>query len=388
VHLTQSTLIKFRKEVIKAFGKPVATQRDCELLSRAIEEQLKKRIASHTLRRFFGIVSWQGEFRNTTLDLLAKFTGRQSCESLIHEFTDQENLAEHLVRLQGEGVEMDQYYISNSLSTNVEMAPAMMAGHMLLIRLEQGDIQRVLGLLRALTPLQRERTTYYSISSMLAHYVGPTFHKVNDIRIIDQLLSSETYIDIILSFFVPVTELGGGYGLHIDRLLEKSSNKEHQAFGRSLKATHLLLTGDHNGARAEVSNIDLTQTYFPILQGRIDVLNYLLNAESKPINQALVPIKNQELFYFKAILPILVFKRRKDCLQDVFHQWNFEEFEYNHWLEECVYKQVKLCKGWLHAMNGELTESKAIIEMLEDDLWPKDYEGISLRVMAETRKLW
>lgn len=388
MHLTPSTLLKFRKEVIKAFGKPVATQRDCQLLSVAIEEKLEKRIASHTLRRFFGIVSWNGEFRNTTLDSLAQFTGRASSGALIQEFTNQENLAELLVRLQLEGVEMDQYYISKSLSASVDMAPAMMAGHMMLIRLEQGDIQKVLGLLGALGPLQRERTTYYSISSMLAHYVGPTFHKINDIRIIDQLLSSESYIDIILSFFVPVTEMGGGYGLHIDRMLQKSSNAEHQAFGRSLKATHLLFEGEFDGAQSEVSRIDSTQNFFPILQGRIDVLKYLLITDNQSIKTHLHPSKNQELFYFKAILPILVFKNRKDCLEDIFNHWDFDEFEFNHWLEECVYKQVQLCKGWLHAKNGQLKESMAIVEQLEDAIWPKDYEGISLRVIAETRKLW
>lgn len=388
MHLTPSTLLKFRKEVIKAFGKPVATQRDCQLLSVAIEEKLEKRIASHTLRRFFGIVSWNGEFRNTTLDSLAQFTGRASSGALIQEFTNQENLAELLVRLQLEGVEMDQYYISKSLSASVDMAPAMMAGHMMLIRLEQGDIQKVLGLLGALGPLQRERTTYYSISSMLAHYVGPTFHKINDIRIIDQLLSSESYIDIILSFFVPVTEMGGGYGLHIDRMLQKSSNAEHQAFGRSLKATHLLLEGENDGAQSEFSRIDSTQNFFPILQGRIDVLKYLLIIDNQSIKTHLHPSKNQELFYFKAILPILVFKNRKDCLEDIFNHWDFDEFEFNHWLEECVHKQVQLCKGWLHAKNGQLKESMAIVEQLEDAIWPKDYEGISLRVIAETRKLW
>ena len=48
------------------------TQRDCVALAEAIFEKTNKKVASHTLRRFFGLVAFDGQSKST-LDTLANY---------------------------------------------------------------------------------------------------------------------------------------------------------------------------------------------------------------------------------------------------------------------------------------------------------------------------
>ena len=86
---------------------------------------------------------------------------------------------------------------------------------------------------------------YYAIISVFAHYVGPKFHAVQDDAFIKRLMTETPFINLVLSFYVPVMELKGAYGHHIEMMLSTSNDTVHQAFGHSLLATRALLDGDN-----------------------------------------------------------------------------------------------------------------------------------------------
>lgn len=345
-------------------------------------------MASHTLRRFFGLVAFDGQFRKSTLDVLALYAGYASSSELIDRLKNEEDLVELLMRLQVENVDIDEYYIKRLIQRDVSMEAVMMAGHMILIRLEQGDYDRVIRLFKTLDAIDTKNIRYFPICYVFAHYIAPTFHELENDEFIRRLMTETNYLDSVLSFFVPMNEMDQGFGRQIRMMLEESDYPEHQAFGHSLLATKAIVDDDLGMAAAHLDEIPKRTTpYFSILQGRIDALNYLLKGRSEDKNIShFAPPPNEEIFYFKAILPLLVRFGESDLLEAILEEHQLSTARANHWMEESVKKQIDLATAWLLAIRGKNEESEALLRNAEAFPFPRDYKGVSDAMVAATRR--
>lgn len=384
MYITQANIHSCRKEVTKAWGHSVQTQSDCAALSEAIFAKTGKKVASHTLRRFFGLVSFDGQFRKSTLDNLAHFVGYESCDEFLDRLKNEEDLVELLVRLQVQNVEIDEFYINRLIERDISMEAVMMTGHLINLRLEQNDHDRIIRMFQALQPVNKGRRTYYAIISVFAHYVGPKIYVVEDKAFIERLMVETPFINLVLSFYVPVTELNGKYGHHIEMMLSTSNDEEHQAFGRSLLATRALLNGNRKQALTHFQKIP-NGTYFSILEGRIAALDYLLNGvNSDALGGHFSPPANQAIFYFKAITPLLVAFNEVELLEQLVHKHDLLNITSQHWMEESVKKQTELAMAWILAKKGKAKESKATLGVLKNTTFPRDYQGTSQLIIEAT----
>lgn len=75
-------------EVAKQFGGRLETSTDFDALEAAIAEKLSDTISSATLKRLWGYVSQHPRQRLSTLDLLARYTGRKDFRSLCLELQE------------------------------------------------------------------------------------------------------------------------------------------------------------------------------------------------------------------------------------------------------------------------------------------------------------
>ena len=384
VYITQANIHTFRNEITKSWGRSVQTQSDCVALSEAVFTKTGNKVASHTLRRFFGLVSFDGQFRKSTLDNLANFIGYESCDEFLDRLKNEEDMVELLVRLQVQNVEIDEYYINRLIERDISMEAVMMAGHLINLRLEQNDYERIIRLFQALQPVNESRHLYYAIISVFAHYVGPKFFAIPDKAFIERLMVETPFINLVLSFYVPLMELKGAYGHHIEMMLSTSDDTEHQAFGHSLLATKALLDGDEILAREHFQKIP-SGDYFSILEGRIAVLDYLLNGVSADaIGRHFTPPANQAIFYFKAITPLLVAFDEAALLGRLIDEHDLLNITSQHWMEESVKKQTELAKAWILAKQGDLKESKALLSVLRNTTFPRDYQGTSQLIIEAT----
>ena len=85
-------------------------------------------------------------------------------------------------------------------------------------------------------------------------------------------------------------------------------------------------------------------------------------------------------------MPLLVFLEKVDELDALFSAHNFAQNQTSHWLEKSAQKQIHIAQAWLFARNGKTHEAGAIIDQYSDTIWPKDYQGISAKMMELTRK--
>jgi len=385
VYITQANIHTCRNEITKAWGRSVQTQRDCVALSEAIFAKTGKKVASHTLRRFFGLVSFDGQFRKSTLDNLANFVGYESCDEFLDRLKNEEDLVELLVRLQVQNVEIDEFYINRLIERDISMEAVMMAGHLIILRLEQNDHERIIRLFQVLKPVDAGRHRYYAIISVFAHYVGPKFHALQDDAFIERLMIETPFINLVLSFYVPVMELNGAYGHHIEMMLSTSNDEEHHAFGHSLLATRALLNGHRDQALEHFQKIPKGD-YFSILEGRIAALDYLLNGvNTGDLGGHFTPPANQAIFYFKAITPLLVAFDEATLLERLINEHDLLNITSQHWMEESVKKQTELAMAWILAKQGNKKESKATLGLLRNTTFPRDYQGISQLIIEATK---
>ena len=127
MYITQANIHTCRKEITKAWGRSVQTQRDCVALAEAIFEKTNKKVASHTLRRFFGLVAFDGQFRKSTLDTLANYAGHESCDDFLDRLKQEEDLVELLERFIDEHKLLSitaQHWMEESVKKQTELAMA------------------------------------------------------------------------------------------------------------------------------------------------------------------------------------------------------------------------------------------------------------------------
>ncbi len=386
MRLSHSIHLAFRQKIEREWGNSVVTQRDCIELSKDLSATNGAKVGSHTLRRFFGLVEWDGTFRKSTLDHLARYVHEANSSELISQLQSQEDLVEILVKLQVQNVAIDEYYIKKSLEEKITLEIVMMAGHMILIRLEQTDHDRTIRMLNTLKHLDEQRSSNFPTASVFAHYVAPQFHQITNDDFTRRLINETPYVNLVLGFYAPIMDLDGHFGRHIRLMLTYSKDLEHQAYGHSLLATFALQNGAFETAKKHFDSIPTFQNEHAILQGRIDILSFLIQSPNASISSCLRPPKNQEIIYFKAVMPLLIFLEKVDELDALFSAHNFAQNQTSHWLEKSAQKQIHIAQAWLFARNGKTHEAGAIIDQYSDTIWPKDYQGISAKMMELTRK--
>jgi hypothetical protein len=73
-----------KQEIQEHFGRPVATSRDCNLLSEELFHKTSFKVNPNTLRRFFGLVKADYPPSSATLSILSKYCGFESLGELVH----------------------------------------------------------------------------------------------------------------------------------------------------------------------------------------------------------------------------------------------------------------------------------------------------------------
>ena len=381
MQLTTYQNLQLRDAIELKFDAPIRNQADCQQLSAFIEKKTNKKVSSHTLRRFFEIVHWDGEFRVKTLDILADFAGFSTIAAFIGELRSQATISQFLKR--NENKDSDVYFYEQLIQNAPSIDAIMVVATNVRKALLQKDLERTMNFLCLLASLLDNPQKHYNALMLFSQFVGPTFYEIEDEKIIKQLVKETPYSKLVLSNFVPILEIEKGFGLHIKMMLRYSSDPEEQAYGNSLLAAQAWRSGNKNHARKltqlAIDSSKQINPIPPILKGRIDFLNAIqkngLKTNLDP--SALSAPKYQELFYFKAIVTEIVLLKQKKWCKKMYNHINLEAVAANNWIEQSMLNILEVAGfyGNHRGLSSEqiqqgLNEKKALI-------WPKDHRPIA-----------
>ena len=381
MQLTTYQNLQLRDAIELKFDAPIRNQADCQNLSALIEEKTDKKVSSHTLRRFFEIVQWHGEFRVKTLDILADFAGFSTISAFVSELRSQANISQFLKR--NEHKDSDVYFYEQLIQNAPSIDAIMVVATNIQKALVQKDLERAKNFLRLLSPLNVNPKKHYNALMLFSQFVGPTFYEIENENVIKQLVEETPYSKLVLSNFVPVLEIERGFGLHIKMMLRYSSDPEEQAYGNSLLAAQAWRSGNVEAARElTILAINSSKKFNPIppiLKGRLDFLHHIhqngLETEFKP--SALSAPKYQEIFYFKSIASELVLLKQKKWCERLYGQIKLGAVAANNWIEQSIINILEIAAfyGNYEGLSPEqiqeqLNEKKALI-------WPKDHRPIA-----------
>ena len=385
MQLTTYQNLQLRDAIELKFDAPIRNQADCQQLSAFIEKKTNKKVSSHTLRRFFEIVHWDGEFRVKTLDILADFAGFSTIAAFIGELRSQATISQFLKR--NENADSDVYFYEQLIQNAPSIDAIMVVATNVRKALLQKDLERTMNFLCLLASLLDNPQKHYNALMLFSQFVGPTFYEIEDEKIIKQLVKETPYSKLVLSNFVPILEIEKGFGLHIKMMLRYSSDPEEQAYGNSLLAAQAWRSGNKNHARKltqlAISSSKQINPIPPILKGRIDFLNAIqkngLKTNLDP--SALSAPKYQDLFYFKAIATEIVLLKQKKWCEQLCNHIKLEAVAANNWIEQSILNNLEVAGfyGNHRGLSSEqiqerLNEKKALI-------WPKDHRPIAHAMM-------
>ena len=381
IQLTPYQLLQLRDAIESKCQIPIRNQADCLALSKKIEDSIEKKVSSHTLRRFFGIVLWHGQFRIKTMDILAHYAGYTSINTFVQELQSQANLTMYFEN--GEEKQKDSYLYEQLILKSPSLESIMVVGACIREALVREDIERVMQLLRALEPMAKKHQIHINALMLFAQYVAPMLCQVQEEMVVKRFIEDTPYVRLVLCQFVPVLELNGGFGNHIRWMLKYSTNHEHLAFGYSLFGSSSWRENDKEKAREytrlAIKNREQLSSIHPILRGRIDFLSKIAdNGIKTNLNASdFNPPKNQHLLYFSAIATEVVLHRQKKWSKLLCNSFNSCGQDVNNWIEVSFYAMQEI--ACLYSKCGVWTERK-IREKLQEKksaAWPKDHKEVA-----------
>jgi hypothetical protein len=351
-----------------------------------IAEEIDEKVGSHTLRRFFGIVKWTGDFRLKTMDILAKYAGLVSINTFVEELRLEANLSDFLQNDQALHSDLPLY--EKLIRNTPSIDSAMVIGSNILAALESNDIERVLKMLEVLEPFSNDPGRFSNITMLLGQYLGPSFYKIQEESVVEELMTATNYVDLVMSNFVPIMELDSGFGNHIKWMLDFSSNDEHHAFGNSLLATNAWRNAQNQEAKyfttLAIQRSQNLRNIYPILEGRIDFLRRIQNdgINSMIKFQDFNPSINNKLLYFKAISIEIVLLKKKKWSQELFAHIELSGSQVNNWIEKSIMSMHELANFYGNLNDDSPEYISAQIELKKKAIWPKDHKQIALSMIA------
>lgn len=377
MQLTTYQNLQLRDAIELKFDAPIRNQADCQKLSALIEEKTDKKVSSHTLRRFFEIVQWHGEFRVKTLDILADFAGFSTISAFVSELRSQANISQFLKR--NEHKDSDVYFYEQLIQNAPSIDAIMVVATNIQKALVQKDLERAKNFLRLLSPLNDNPKKHYNALMLFSQFVGPTFYEIENENVIKQLVEETPYSKLVLSNFVPVLEIERGFGLHIKMMLRYSSDPEEQAYGNSLLAAQAWRSGNQNHAK-ELTQLSINSSKQvnpipPILKGRIDFLSLIqkngLKTNFDP--STLSAPKYQELFYFKAIATEVVLLKQKRWCEQMCNLINLEAVAANNWIEQSILNILEIAAFYGNDRRLSAEQIRQGLNEKKELIWPKDH---------------
>lgn len=119
-----NSIALLRKDVIRHFGKHIATSGDCNELEALLKKEYNGHISAQTLRRFFGLISSPSGPSNYTLNLLSTFCGFRDFESFSKSGSQNDELELFFGRNDKSGT--DYWKKSEDLCLRISESPEML----------------------------------------------------------------------------------------------------------------------------------------------------------------------------------------------------------------------------------------------------------------------
>lgn len=133
MNVDKSQEVEFLKsEIAKTYGSRISSTSDFMALSLSILEKTGESLSESTLKRVWGIVSLNPNHRLSTLDILARYTGRKDFRQLVLELKDSSDfISDHRIG-------------SDELKNGENLRIEWMPDRQVLLQHLEGDLFRVL----------------------------------------------------------------------------------------------------------------------------------------------------------------------------------------------------------------------------------------------------
>lgn len=358
---------ELKTEIVKTFGRVIATRGDCELLADDLYLKTGAILSYNTFRRLFRIIEYRKP-RESTLDALSVYIGFQSFQDFTKRFSEVDTwpLWEHLYVVLSEA---DAQKILAFLHFRKRQQNQFAITFTIVVRelLNRRDLSTLLLIFR--DPMFQFKALPYDEVAQIGVLIGLHFREFRDQEIEEVLLLEPNFRDLVFKIFVDYSSLSGRYGEWVTFLRTLPNlDDETQLFIRCLLIWRQLL---QNSAPTEHDMQQLPGSVaaeHPILFGRLHGLKILTTKNKKSLQKLKRQLEQRiqkephfvtELLYEPAVQALVLNSEiHEQILQDHKQQINQIDFWYH--LSQVAIHRVLQVKMLLR--KNQFQQAKSILE--------------------------
>lgn len=358
---------ELKTEIVKTFGRVIATRGDCELLADDLYLKTGAILSYNTFRRLFRIIEYRKP-RESTLDALSVYIGFQSFQDFTKRFSEVDTwpLWEHLYVVLSEA---DAQKILAFLHFRKRQQNQFAITFTIVVRelLNRRDLSTLLLIFR--DPMFQFKALPYDEVAQIGVLIGLHFREFRDHEIEEVLLLEPNFRDLVFKIFVDYGSLSGRYGEWVTFLSALPNlDDETQLFIRCLLIWRQLL---HNSSPTEHDMQQLpgsVKAEHPILFGRLHGLKILTTKNKKSLQKLKLQLEHRiqkephfvtELLYEPAVQALVLNSEiHEQILQDHKQQINQINFWYH--LSQVAIHRVLQVKMLLR--KNQFQQAKSILE--------------------------
>lgn len=377
------------------FGQKIQSKPDCMKLSNELFLKTGQKVSYNTLRRLYGILpNSNAKPRVATLNVLSSYLGYENFSAFMLFPKDQSNslrIHEHLTMA---NPSFEVWYATEILlnaKTSDDIVGLAFLLRTLLLEFRYAEVISIMQskAFQAFSNQSRE------MLASLAELTGDYFLQIKNSDFLKKLIEETYYVKAILSFYVANGELNNSFGKHIQLVNQITQSTEQILFTSSLLAWNAAIyknpeTFNYHMNRI-VTNLDDSIRYFPVLQGRIDLLFCIANNASsnfeltqQGLNELISYAQGNDeyvLLYCFDITSYLMLSRQLNSLQTWVEHFGRRLRKTFRWSDYSIAQQHIIAMCAVDLLKNEIATYKSNRARINSNLWSKATYSIKQQLL-------
>ncbi len=369
---------KVKLAVVGRFGRDITDLSDAQDLAQEVQAETGENLSYNTIRRFFGLVKYNGATSKRTLDILCRYLGYSGYQEFEKLPMRQKEISEYQVLMHSPEIDFEVNFAEQLIATK-NARDILGLAYLLKYLLVKKEFTKVS---RILSKSVRLRLTedYYENCVALANFCGSAFLEVKDEKWLKYFLQKTAYPQVVLLFYNSSYSRNPHYYDQLNLLYRFSADPEEKLFCLAGLATRSLFNKDRSLFLEYVDLIEQLNEPDNLatdLKARLLTIDYLKSlykgagTEEKAWQNLIEGFKtsSHKVQFLKEPISLCFGLELDQKCKELLSLGRFSKWEIRHWTENGLNQVFHIAQAYYAYHNGDFTLYLRHKRALEKKYW-------------------
>lgn len=356
---------KVKRAVTGRYGRDITDLGDAQGLAQAVLKETGENLSYNTIRRFFGLVNYQGSPSRKTVDILCRYLGYAGYQEFENLPIRQKEISDYQVLMHSPEVDFEVNFAEQLIATKNARDILGLAYLLKFLLLKEEYIK----VSRILSKAVRLRLTedYYENCVALANFCGSAFLDIEDDKWLKYFLQKTAYPKVVLLFYNSSYSKNPRYYDQLSLLIRFSLDPEEKLFCLGSVALRSLFNGDRESFIDYAAQIEVlcpqVESLATDLESRLLTIAYLKSLYEDGLDrdaawslliEAFKGSSHKVQFIKEPISIFFCLELDKLCA-DLLSLGRFSTWEIRHWTENGFNQVFHIAQAYYAYNKGDFT---------------------------------